>query len=219
MHLHAYIAAMPSAVEICNIALSHIGAESLVTAIDPPDGSVEAGYCATFYPIARRLALEMTMPSYAKTRVALAEVANTSTSWGYAYAKPADCIKPLRVLDPWDAVMFADDPRVVADPTERGSADYEVEGDVIRTNEPDAVLIYLRDVTDTSKFSPMFTSGLGMLLAGYLAGPVIKGRDGMSIGNSWTEAGMNALGRAAASDANASSERAEFIPSSIQARE
>lgn len=210
---------MPSAVEICNIALSHIGAESLVTAIDPPDGSVEAGYCATFYPIARRLALEMTTPSYAKTRVALAEVDNTSTAWAYAYAKPADCIKPLRVLDPWDAVMFADDPRVVADPTERGSADYEVEGDVIRTNEPDAVMIYLRDVTDTSKFSPMFTSALGMLLAGYLAGPVIKGRDGMSVGNSWTEAGMNALGRAAASDANASSERAEFIPSSIQARE
>lgn len=210
---------MPSAVEICNIALSHIGAESLVASIDPPDGSAEAGYCATFYPIARRMATEVVAPSWAKTRVALAEVTNTSTVWAYAYAKPADCIKPLRVLDPWDAVMFADDPTVVADSTERGSADFEVEGDVIRTNEPDAVLIYLRDVTDTSKFSPMFTTGLGMLLAGYLAGPIIKGRDGMQVGNSWTQAGMDSLARAGASDANASSERAEFIPSSIRSRE
>lgn len=90
---------------------------------------------------------------------------------------------------------------------------------MIRTHEPEAVLLYVRDATDTTKYSPMFSTGVAMLLAGYLAGPIIKGREGASIGNNWTQAGINALGQAAASDANGTSERAEFTAQSIQARQ
>ena len=35
---------MSSTVQICNMALSHIGAGPLISAINPPDGSTEAGY-------------------------------------------------------------------------------------------------------------------------------------------------------------------------------
>lgn len=90
---------MPSVVDLCNTALSHIGAENTVTSIDPPDGSVEAGHCATFWPIARRFALEMVKPTWAKKRVTLAQVTNTSTVWEFAYALPSDCVHPLRVLN------------------------------------------------------------------------------------------------------------------------
>jgi hypothetical protein len=212
---------MPSAVDICNIALSHVGAEGLVTSISPPDGSVEAGLCATFYPIARRSAIEMVVPSCAVKRVDLAEVANTSGVWLYAYAKPSDCIKPLRILNTTtlEALLIGSDSTTDALLTdERGSADFTVEGDVVRTNEPGAVCVYLFDQTDTSKFTSLFAAGVGMLLAGYLAGPIIKGRESVGIGTNWTQAGRNALMQAAVSDANASSERNEVLPSSIRAR-
>jgi hypothetical protein len=212
---------MPSVIDLCNTALSHIGAEGVVTSIDPPDGSVEAGHCATFWPIARRFALETARPTWAKKRVALAEVANDS-QWLYAYALPSDCIHPLRVLNQGAirtlefSAYYAVDPNYLLQ--EQGSSDFEVEGGIIRTNEPEATLLYVRDVTDTTKYSPVFSSGVAMLLASYLAGPIIKGRDGMQIGNSWMQAGVNALSQAATADANGSSERAEFTAQSIQAR-
>ena len=40
---------MASDVDICNMALSHLGARAQISAIVPPDGSVEAGYCARFH--------------------------------------------------------------------------------------------------------------------------------------------------------------------------
>lgn len=222
---------MASVVDICNAALAHIGAESLVTSIDPPDGSAEAGYCKTFYPMARRAALEAANWSFARTRVQLAEVENVSEVWQYAYAKPAGCLKarrvlPLTLIQIYGAQVWPqgfDSPLLNAQAldnlfNERGSTDFEVEGDVLYTNEPTAWLLYTRDITDSSKFSAMFTSALGMLLAGYLAGPIIKGREAINVGTAWTEAGNNMLGKAIASDANASAERAEYVPDSIKAR-
>ncbi len=49
---------MASPVDISNLALSHIGAEALVSAIDPPDGSREAGLCAQFWPLVRTEVLD-----------------------------------------------------------------------------------------------------------------------------------------------------------------
>lgn len=221
---------MPSAVDIANIALSHLGARAQVSAIDPPDGSVEAGYCARFYPIARREVIEIANWSFVKKRVALAEVTNPSEIWQYAYALPADCVKTLRVLQmryvveagilwPLGAYVTDADWRRLDDIfTERGSADYEVESGVLFTNEPEAVLLYKRDVTDTTKFTPLMTSAVGMVLAGYLAGAIIKGLDGARVGAQWREEGFRQASRAAASDANSSSERSDHVPMHIGVR-
>lgn len=223
---------MASPVDICNVALSHLGARAQVSAIDPPDGTVEAGYCARFYPLARREVLEAGNFSFAKKRVQLAEVTNASEVWTYAYAKPSDCIRPLRVLQlryissaslalaypfGWDYTTA--DWRWVDDLfTERGSSFFEVEGDVIYTNEPEAVLLYKRDVTDTSKISPLGVSAIGMVLAGYLAGPIIKGLDGARVGAQWREQGFSMMRMAAASDANGSEETAQHVPQHLLAR-
>ena len=75
---------MANPVEICNLALSHLGSSATVSAISPPDGSVEAGYCARFYGMARQLSLTAFTWQFALKRVALAEVTNTSTVWLYA---------------------------------------------------------------------------------------------------------------------------------------
>ena len=221
---------MASDVDLCNAALSHLGARAQVAAISPPDGSVEAGYCARFYPIARREMIEASNWAFAKTRVALAEVANDSTIYEYAYALPADCITPLRVLQQryltmagllWPLGIYISDydwRRHDDLFSERGSADFEVESGVLRTNEPEAVLLYKRDVTDTSKYTPTFGSALGMLLASYLAGPIIKGMDGAKVGAQWRDAASALAGAAATRDANAGHERADFVPSHLAVR-
>jgi hypothetical protein len=217
---------MASPVDLCNMALSHLGARAQVSAIVPPDGSVEAGYCARFYPIARREAIEITSWPFAKTRTPLAEVANPSDHWHYAYALPADCIKPLRVLQLqylsastyWPQPDWIEPVALDTALTERSGALFDVENGVIYTNEPEAVLVYTRDVTDTSKFTPLMSSGLSMLLAGYLAGPIIKGLDGAKAGATWREQGFRLLASAAASAGNGAAESSEFIPSQLTAR-
>jgi len=50
--------------------------------------------------------------------------------------------------------------------------------DIILTNQAGAVLRYTRYVSDTAKFSPLFTTALSYLLASKLAGPLIKGDAG-----------------------------------------
>lgn len=221
---------MASDVDISNTALSHLGARAQIAAISPPDGSVEAGYCARFYPIARREMIEAHQWAFAKTRVQLAEVANTSTIWASAYALPSDCITPLRVLQlryltysalPLPISLYVSDYDLIRYDqlfSERGSSDFEVEDGVLRTNEPEAVLLYKRDITDTSKFTPTFVSALGMLLASYLAGPIIKGMDGAKVGAQWREAATNMALRAAARDANGSNEPNDHVPAHLAVR-
>lgn len=202
---------MASVVQLCNMALSHIGSEARVSSINPPDGSVEAGHCATFYDLARTELLEPGNWAFALKRDALAEVTNPSTTWAYAYAKPSNCLRALRILRPSIAAAvltrnLAFEPHT----DDRGGAAFDVEGDVILTNEPDAVLLYVQDVTDSTKFPASFTSALSYLLASYLAGPIIKGNEGVRVGDAMRQRAMTLADIAATASANASS--AESLP-------
>jgi hypothetical protein len=217
-----------SEVDICNLGLAHIGAEAQVVSISPPDGSVEAGLCKRFYPIVRREMIESANWQFALKRVALAEVTNPSTIWQYAYALPSDCVDALRILPLavlgengalWLVSDWMLDVRALDDMfSERGSANFTIEGTTLLTNEPEAVLKYKADVVDTTKFSGMFVTAFGMLMASYLAGPIIKGQEGTRIGASWRESAMTMIKSAGAGEANNSSERAEHVSEFIRAR-
>lgn len=199
---------MASVVQICNMALSHIGSEARVSSISPPDGSVEAGHCATFYDMARTEMLEPGNWFFALKRGPLAQVANLSTTWAYAYTKPSDCLRPLRILRPSVGItVFTQDlvrRDLVVPSDDTDSSAYEIEGDVIFTNEPDAVMVYTRDITDSTKFTPSFTSALSYMLASYLAGPIIKGNEGVRVGDAMRKLAMAAGDMSATSSANAS---------------
>jgi hypothetical protein len=210
---------MASDVDICNMALSHLGADAIVASISPPDGSAEAGYCARFYPIARRELIDAHGWAWAKARATLAEVTNPSTIWTYAYALPSNCIRPMRVLQLGAlAALATNEPTTLSLLDERGSSFFEVESGVLLTHEPEAVLLYRRDVTDSSKFGPLFTSSFGLLLAAYLAGPVIKGLEGANVGIKRRGEAFSMLAKAAAADANSTVESNEFTPASLGAR-
>lgn len=217
---------MPSEVDFCNMALSHIGSDAVVAAIDPPDGSVEAGHCARFYPIARAELIESHAWGFARRRVALAEVTNPSDVWAFAYALPSNCLKPLRVLNSNTLSALGFFPPIspfitaseLAAFDERGSADCDIENGVLLCNEEDAVLLYMVDVIDTSKFTPSFNTSLSYLLAAFLAGPIIKGREGAEAAKTLRNAAYNFKGAAASLDANSASEPANGLPESIRAR-
>ncbi len=210
---------MASVVNICNMALSHIGSDARVSSISPPDGSVEAGYCAAFYDMARTELIEPGNWRFALARAPLALLAtNPSTAWAYAYALPSGCMSPKRIPRPDLGVTVFTQDTVRYSPNDDDSADFTVEGDVVYTNASDAVLIYVRDVTDTSKFTPSFTSALSYLLASYLAGPIIKGNEGLRIGDGMRERAMALADIAATASANASSTSVHGTPSIVRVR-
>jgi hypothetical protein len=200
---------MASIVQICNMALSHIGAGPLISSISPPDGSVEAGYCATFYDIARTELLEPGTWSFALKRAELATVTNASSAWVYAYALPSDCLRALRILRPGVAVTVFNQDEVALRQDDRDGAPFDLEGQVLYSDQEEAVLLYSVDVTDSARFSASFTATLSYLLASYLAGPIIKGNEGARVSDAMRQ-------RAMASAANASSAET-FVTSSILA--
>lgn len=212
---------MASEVDICNLALGHLSDAANLASIDPPDGSAQADHCARFYPIARDAMLEMHDWGWATVRVALAQLtSNPSSTWAYCYAQPGDLVNTIAVLEP-DA---ADDTSVAL-PSTYGWAgtpttltgvytpqpfilESAPDGtDILLTNVEGAVLRYVRRVTDTTKFSPLFVQALSWSLASMLAGPVVKGDAGAAMAArcqliAFGQDGKSGMfGKAAASDA------------------
>lgn len=219
---------MAAVVDVCNMALGHLGARMLITSIDPPDGTAEAGYCATFYSIARKEAMEAAAWRWTKRRILLAPApSNPSTVWSYAYTLPSDCLTALRVLQASFFFDFTAGSLNCATPltidqlalfTERGSANFDVEDDVLLTNEPDAVLMYAIDVVDTSRWSAAFTAFVSYLLASYLAGPVLKGLPGAQTAGELRKIASQVRGEAAVHSANQSADTASHVASHLAAR-
>lgn len=190
---------MASAIDICNQALSHLGDSATVASIDPPEGSAQAEHCARFYPMALAALLELHQWAFATRRAVLAEVANPSTSWVYAYAFPANTVNLISVLAP-DAL---DDYSSDAYTPQDFSPEIDALGnDIILTNQANAVLRYTELVSDTSKFSPLFIECLGWLLASKLAGPVLKGETGMAAAQACTKTFVYWYNKAIGSDAS-----------------
>lgn len=208
---------MASVVTICNMALSHLGSQAQVASIEPPDGSVEAGRCKLYFAVCRREMLEAFDWNFALKRVKLARVENLSERWRFAYGLPSDMLRPTRVLSraPDYGVLYPAEPTTLPGgaremyslrASERPSAPFTTEGDVLYTNEADAVLLYVRDVEDSTKFTPTFTTGISYLLASFLAGPVLRGQEGTAAATNLRQMAMAVAGRAAALAANSAGE-------------
>lgn len=190
---------MASVVNICNSALSHLGDSASVTSIAPPDGSAQARHCAQWYPLARQRLLVAHEWGFATRRVALAEVANPSSTWRYAYASPNGALKVWAVLAP-DASSDTD---VLGVSTQQNfERETNAAGDIIiLTNQENAIARYTHDVTDTVKFDVNAVDALEWLLASLLAGPILKGDAGRQAAQVCAKAYKAALEFAAGDDA------------------
>ena len=140
---------------IANLALGHLKVAP-VTSIDPPDADSKAAKAAAkWYDQARRDTLEGHPWNFASKRITLGSD-TTAPLFEYTdrYQVPPDFIRINRIGLSW------------YDPLQ----DFEVEGDYILANEsPELNLVYVSNISDTSKFSPKYITALSYRLAAYMA--------------------------------------------------
>lgn len=228
---------MSSEIDICNLALANIGDEAQVSAINPPDGSVQAAHCARFYPICRDALLEMHTWRFAVFREDLALLAVTPPyGWAYAYGLPNDCLVPMAVLAPGDESNSSLDWLIGQDTAQltllKGHPDnnqqrfvVESQSDgslVLYTNIENAILVFIKRVTDTSKYGPLFVLALARLLSSKLAGPIIKGDEGTRIADEQMKLFLKSEYPAAVGRNKTGSEQnvyADAVPDSVAARQ
>lgn len=219
---------MASVVDICNLALAHLGDNATIASIDPPEGSAQAEHCQRFYPIARDTLLEMHSWSFATKRAYGAEVENTWPMWEYAYAMPGDASDIIAILPPeakddysthFTPETYPDfytnySPSVAAGQYVPQKFAVEIAADgseIILTNQKQAVIRYHAKVVDPTKFSPLFTITLSWHLASMLAGPVIKGDQGAAEAKRCVAMTTLYLGKAMEADSNARKIKPEQI--------
>ena len=162
-----------SQIAIWNLALGHLGDDATVSA--PDELSRQAELCRQFWPTAVRVALQSHPWNFATRRITLSPLDFVSGRYTYTYAFPTDAIAL------W-AVGVAE-PHAMLPKT----GDFEIEAmangaQIILTDVPEAVGTFTILVTDTTRYSPMFTDALSWLLASYLAGPILKGDEGRKLG-------------------------------------
>jgi hypothetical protein len=198
---------MASVIDICNIALNHLGNPGRVSSISPPDGTTEASVCATYYPIALRELLESADWSFARKRTALALLTvNPSAVWGFAYAMPSDCVTPQRVLTGGTQEYDLD------------SAQFDIEGAAILSNKADAVLAYTHYVDDANSLPQVFVNALTYLLAAMLAGAILRGGEGAKTAIDLRKLAARMQNTALAADANKGDTKVSQLPSIFAAR-
>lgn len=147
--------AINSKVDLCNMALGHLGNYGTVSNIDTPSNDKEITF-ALWYDISRQTFLKTIMPNFALARKVVAQVVIAppfGSDLGYqkAYEYPSDCLKVLGIGE-----------------VKEKENNYAVEGNLIWTDQeyPNGLpLRYIKDVTDVTKMSPEFKMGFSIFLA------------------------------------------------------
>lgn len=142
----------PSATDICNEALGHIGQKPISTLLDT---TLYAMTCARVYPKARRALLASYPWRFSVVEEDLAIVDEEIAGWDYVFEKPAGCLRVLQVTD-----------------TDGVEVDFESRGARIVCDEEEARIVYINDTEDTSLFEQGFIDVLEYMIAARLALPL-----------------------------------------------
>lgn len=149
-----------SIIKICNLALSHIGASSIISLLDP---TTESRQCNLLYDVAREYVLQAHTWGFAERRARLAQLSVEPFGYSYAYQYPTGCLlareifQEIKTAKPIDYAVVSQDSET---------------SKMILTDQPDAVLVYTANISDTNMFSPTFITTLSYKLASDLAKPV-----------------------------------------------
>lgn len=145
-----------SKVDICNLALGHLGNYGSVSNIDTPNTQKEIVF-SLWYDITRQHALKLCIPNFARSR-RLVAAAVVTPAFGYTnvFEYPSDCLKVLGLGNIEDLKDY----------------EYTVEENYILTEDDwsDGLqLRFIKDVTDVGEFSPEFKIVLSWMLAANVA--------------------------------------------------
>lgn len=134
--------------EICNIALTLIGAEKITSLAD--DTTTAAKTCRRLYDSIRDEVLSAHFWREAKARAALSATVETPDfEYDYQYLLPADCLRPIELYD--------------------STEEWIIEGRYLLTNESTLYLKYLKRITNVTNYSPELVSCISARLAADLA--------------------------------------------------
>ena len=146
---------MASKVQICNLALSRLGASTIASL---GDSTAEAKLCNTFFDdLAEEVMMEGSWSSTIR-RTSLARTTNTpSFGYSYEFQLPVDpkCLKVLNVN--------SDRP---------GGIEFQIEGDKLLTDSSSIKIRYIAELTNTEDWDPMLKRAFISRLASELAYPL-----------------------------------------------
>ena len=146
---------------ICNRALGKIGSLRITGNVETED-SIQAIQCRFHYE-ATRDSLEQSYPwRFTSDRETLTVSADTPDfEWDYQFPLPDDFLAMRSIYED----RFSDE----------NIRNYALEGTMLLTNESTMEIRYVKKVTDVSKFDPLFTKVLVLLLADELIIPLAGG--------------------------------------------
>ena len=152
---------MLSEVAICNLALGWVGGNQILSLNDP---LTEAVICKANYDPARRALLETVAWTWAQSREDASPVITppayvTNLEWN-AFLRPANSLRIIKVTDVDEAYRL----------------DWLREGDYILAPGERIRMHFTLDITDTSKFPPLFDQALAARIAAEIAIPVSQSR-------------------------------------------
>jgi len=220
---------MTTNIDICNMALSEIGTQSTIAALN--EQSNEAIQCNLWYDTMRRRLLRAAQWGFARTQVTLTQVAdaipdNTSPyPFLFSYTYPTDCLKLRYILATPITTNGAPPPDLLVSPsawyTPSRANRFLIANQVISTVQTKVILtnvgwvnttpndgaigVYTQDVTDVGLMDEMFIGALASALAYKLVIP-LSGNVGMR--DEFAKNAQATIDQARAADGN------EAIPSS-----
>lgn len=149
--------------DICNLALSRIGAKTVTTAELTADTAVTAKHCNRNYEQTRDALLRSNHWRFARDRAAL--VKGAVPPWGYDhyYKLPEDFLALRSIYDD-------------NEPNHVYRYQYDVEGKQILSDEDTCEILYIKRVTDVKKFDSLFTEVFVLSLALKLVMPLSQDR-------------------------------------------
>lgn len=148
-----------SKIDIANMALGRAGVQGIASFTEESEPAAAVGL---FFDRARRKILRSHPWNFATEAKALAVTTEEPVGWDYQYGLPADALRPLYIYN-----------SAASNPND-DSIKFEVRGPYLLTNEEDATLVYVKDVTDPNKYDESFIDAFAYQLAAdiivYLSG-------------------------------------------------
>lgn len=161
---------MASSVDICNMALSHVGA-NFITSLN--DNTTEAKICAAQYDFSRDFVLGEREWTFAISRKELAASANAPIfGFDNNFKLPSDTIRVVEAFDKADMSSGIWSYRGEGN----NSLYWQREGEYIAADAEILLIRYLVRVEDPNRYTPGFVQALAAHLAYKIAIPLTKSR-------------------------------------------
>lgn len=144
---------MPSELEICNLALAHLG-EAPIASLAASDAVSLA--CAAQYEVTRDACLRAHRWNFASARAALEVVDDVPAfGWGHQFDLPESCLRVLEFNGSEEGDMI--------------TSPFVIEGSRLLTDDAEAKVVYIQRIEDTDLFDPLFVEALAVRLASKLS--------------------------------------------------